>query len=426
MSARPTITVYSHTGKNESNESLPLPAVFTAPIRPDIVNVIHNSVRRNKMQARGVSTLAGHQTSAESWGTGRAVARIPRVGGSGTSRSGQGAFGNMCRGGHMFAPLKVYRKWHQKTNLNERRHAVASALAASAVAPLVMARGHKIEKVSEIPLVVDNLDHKNTRDILKILLNLGLEEELRRVAISKKIRTGKGKMRNRRYVKRRGPLIVHDITEKNVRFGARNLMGVDTCRVQKLNILHLAPGGHVGRLIIWTKKAFQNLKTVFGDYKVAGSEKGGYRLQRHLLNTADLNRLINSDQIQSVIRAPKTVRVHEHKRNPLTNKDEMKKLNPFDETRKQLEQKLQDERHKTRQARQKEKRANKLGQKFISEFKTNVTASQKRDQDVWYAKDSSDEEAADEEEESDGALVEGDEDDDEDEVDEEGRDDRYL
>lgn len=50
---------------------------------------------------------AGHQTAAESWGTGRAVSRIPRVPGGGTHRAGQGAFGNMCRGGRMFAPTKV-------------------------------------------------------------------------------------------------------------------------------------------------------------------------------------------------------------------------------------------------------------------------------------------------------------------------------
>jgi len=55
--------------------------------------------------------------SAESWGTGRAVARIPRVGGSGTSRSGQAAFGNMCRKGRMFAPLKTYRRWHRRVNI---------------------------------------------------------------------------------------------------------------------------------------------------------------------------------------------------------------------------------------------------------------------------------------------------------------------
>jgi large subunit ribosomal protein L4e len=408
MSARPTITVYSHSDKNKSDTSLPLPAVFTAPIRPDIVNTVHNSVAKNKRQARGVSLLAGHQTSAESWGTGRAVARIPRVGGSGTHRSGQGAFGNMCRGGHMFAPLKVYRKWHQKTNLNERRHAVASALAASAVAPLVMARGHKIENISEIPLVVDSLDSKKSKDILKSLLNLGLKDELKRVALSKKIRTGKGKMRNRRYVKRRGPLIVHDISEKEVRFGARNILGVDTCRVQKLNILQLAPGGHVGRLIIWTRKAFENLNEVFGTYKRAGSEKGGYRLQRHTLQSADLSRIINSDQIQSVIRAPKKNSTHLRKKNPLKNKVEMKRLNPFDEKRKELEQQLQADRSKNKKQLLKDRRANKLGGKFISSFKANVNESQKRDEETWYAHDNPD------------VLNEGEGEGDDDDVDEEG------
>lgn len=386
MAARPTITVYSSSDTKHTGESLPLPEVLTAPIRPDLVNVIHNSVARNKRQARGVATNAGLQTSAESWGTGRAVARIPRVGGSGTHRSGQAAFGNMCRGGHMFSPLKTYRRWHQKTNLNERRHAVASALAASAVAPLVMARGHKIESVTEIPLVVDHLNYTKTKDVLAALLRLGLKAELTRVALSKKIRTGKGKLRNRRYVKRRGPLIIHDITEKEIKLGARNLLGVDTCRVQKLNILSLAPGGHVGRLIVWTKKAFENLNTVFGTYKTAGVEKGGYRLQRHLLNTADLSRLINSDQIQSVIRAPRPRVLHTRKVNPLKNKEEMAKLNPFNTQRIALEQKLQNDRTQARKTKAKANR-NKLGQKFINDFKKNVLDSQAKDEVVWYAMD---------------------------------------
>lgn len=47
------------------------------------------SIAKNKRQAYSVAEKAGHQTSAESWGTGRAVARIPRVGGGGTHRSGQ-------------------------------------------------------------------------------------------------------------------------------------------------------------------------------------------------------------------------------------------------------------------------------------------------------------------------------------------------
>ena len=98
----------------------------------------------------------GHQTSAESWGTGRAVARIPRVRGGGTHRSGQGAFGNMCRGGRMFAPTKPWRRWHRRVNINQRRYAIASAVAASGVPALVLSKGHVIEQIPELPLVVSD------------------------------------------------------------------------------------------------------------------------------------------------------------------------------------------------------------------------------------------------------------------------------
>merc|ERR1712078_842305 len=108
-----------------------MPAVFSSPIRPDIVQEVHTSMAKNKRQPYAVNVDAGHQTSAESWGTGRAVARIPRVPGGGTHRAGQAAFGNMCRGGRMFAPTKTWRRWHRRVNLNQKRMAVCSALAAS-------------------------------------------------------------------------------------------------------------------------------------------------------------------------------------------------------------------------------------------------------------------------------------------------------
>src|SRR5205809_7862919 len=85
---------------------------------------------------------------------GRAVARIPRVGGGGTHRSGQAAFGNMCRGGRRFVPTKTWRKWHVKINLNEKRYAIASAVAATAITFLVLARGHRIDQVVEISFVI--------------------------------------------------------------------------------------------------------------------------------------------------------------------------------------------------------------------------------------------------------------------------------
>lgn len=84
--ARPTVNVH---GGEASSSSVPLPAVLTAPIRLDVVAAVHKSIAKNKRQPYAVSPQAGEQTSAESWGTGRAVARIPRVGGGGTHRSGQ-------------------------------------------------------------------------------------------------------------------------------------------------------------------------------------------------------------------------------------------------------------------------------------------------------------------------------------------------
>jgi large subunit ribosomal protein L4e len=125
----------------------------------------------------------GHQTSAESWGTGRAVARIPRVRGGGTHRSGQAAFGNMCRGGRMFAPTKTYRRWHRRVNVAQRRFAVASAIAASGVPSLVQARGHIIDKVAEVPFVVsDKIEsYTKTKEAVGLLKRLNLWDDVERV-----------------------------------------------------------------------------------------------------------------------------------------------------------------------------------------------------------------------------------------------------
>lgn len=99
MASRPVVNIH---GNGEGSSSLPLPAVLTAPIRLDVVAAVHKSIAKNKRQPYAVDPKAGHQTSAESWGTGRAVARIPRVGGGGTHRSGQVSF-------HYIFNLKIIR-----------------------------------------------------------------------------------------------------------------------------------------------------------------------------------------------------------------------------------------------------------------------------------------------------------------------------
>merc|ERR1712159_594910 len=265
---------------------------------------------------------AGYDTAAISWGTGRAVARIPRVPGGGTHRSGQGAFGNMCRGGGMFCPTKTWRRWHRRVNVTQKRHAVVSALAASALPPLVMARGHRIGEVSELPLVISDEAQSvdKTKQALELLKNLGCDEEMKRIADSKKTRSGKGKMRNRRYVMRRGPLVIYK-EDNGIVKAFRNLPGVETASVDSLNLLTVAPGGNFGRFIIWTEGAFKQLNEIYGSLKSGAPAKKGYHLPRAMMENADVARIINSDEVQSALKpkltAPKTFGA---KKNPLTSK----------------------------------------------------------------------------------------------------------
>lgn len=329
--ARPLVAVRKLDAVDSVVEQVVLPAVFTAPIRPDIVHFVHTSMAKNKRQAYAVSVGAGHQHSAESWGTGRAVARIPRVSGGGTSRAGQAAFGNMCRAGRMFAPTKIWRKWHRKINTNQKRFAVASALAASALPSLVLARGHSIEQVAEIPLVLDSgLEAKQrTKDVIAVLRNVGAYADVEKAKASRKVRAGKGKMRGRRHVNRRGPLIVVN-EDAGATKAFRNLPGVEVANVNSLNLLQLAPGGHLGRFVIWTKAAFERLNANWGSVARQSTQKKGYTLPRNVMFNSDVARLINSDEVQSKVRpAIKSVVRAPLKKNPLTNLGARVKLNPY-------------------------------------------------------------------------------------------------
>jgi len=364
MTSRPVVSVYKSDSKAEVTGTVPMPGVFNAPIRNDLVHFVHSELAKNRRQGKGVFFKAGAEHSAESWGTGRAVARIPRIGGSGTSRSGQATFGNMCRKARMFAPLKIWRKWHRRVNITQRRHAVAAALAASAVVPLVMARGHKVENIPELPLVLDTLNVPNAKSLLSALNNSGVGDDLAKVRNNRHRRAGQGKYRNSKFVLRKGPLIVYDDASVTVKRAARNLPGVDVCHVARLNILQLAPGGHLGRLVVFTTGAFKSLNNVFGTHDKNSVDKVGYTMNRNMMTCADLSRIINSDQIQSKLRATRvSVRAHDKtKKNPLKNKAMMNRMNPFAKQQAAAVAKVEADRHAKRAAAVKAKRS-KAGRK---------------------------------------------------------------
>jgi len=189
-----------------------------------------------------------------------------------------------------------------------------------------------------------------TKDAVKALKALGAYEDVSKAADSKKLRAGKGKMRNRRYVSRRGPLVVFN-TDSGISRAFRNLPGVEVAHVDSLNLLQLAPGGHLGRFIVWTQGAFKRLVDNWGTTRSGSVTKSGYRLPRPQMANSDLTRIINSDEIQSKVRPViPSVRTYRRRKNPLTNLGVHVKLNPYALALRRSEVLAQESRNKAREA----------------------------------------------------------------------------
>jgi len=153
-------------------------------------------------------------------------------------------------------------------------------------------------------------------------------DDVEKVKASRGIRRGSGKARNRRYVQRRGPLVIYNEDSGLVK-AVRNIPGVDTVNVSRLNLLQLAPGGHLGRLCVWTQSAFERLDSLYGTQTKNSAEKTDYHLPRPVMNQADVTRIINSDEIQSKLIARRQPLRIQRKKNALRNLGVMNKLNPF-------------------------------------------------------------------------------------------------
>ncbi|MBP2133170.1 large subunit ribosomal protein L4e [Methanomicrobium sp. W14] len=229
-----------------------LPAVFDEPYRPDLIKNAVLAIQSTRYQPHGVNPYAGIKTSAESWGSGRGVAQVPRINnGSRVARIPQAV------GGRAAHPPKTEKNLVRKMNKQEKKKAIRSAIAATTKEELVIARGHKFE--GKVPFVFDDSFEslEQTKDIVKALEQNGLYADVIRSRNSRNIRAGRGKLRGRRYKQSKSLLIV---TGDAPLRAARNLAGVDAVSVEELNTEHLAPGTHAGRLTVWTVSAVKKLE----------------------------------------------------------------------------------------------------------------------------------------------------------------------
>ena len=237
---------------NASGE-VELPSVFEEEYRPDIIKRTVLAAQANRLQPYGPHFYAGMNTSAQSWGPGHGVSRVPRL------KNGRKAAGiPMAVGGRRSHAPQPNKDNTEKVNKKERRKAIRSAIAATASAGLVEARGHKFSR--ELPVVAKNeLESlEKTSDVIKFLMAAGLWDDVMRAKNGRHIRAGKGKLRGRKFRGRKSVLIVAG-NDGGLGKAARNLPGVDFVTVERLNAELLAPGTKAGRLTVWTESSLEKL-----------------------------------------------------------------------------------------------------------------------------------------------------------------------
>jgi len=246
--------------QGESTGNITLPTVFSTPLRPDVIKRAVLAIQSSRLQPQGRDPMAGKRTSAESRGTGSATARVPRIKGG----SGRAAFAPSTVKGRQPHPPRAEKKILKSIPKKEAKLALFSAIAATAQKETVASRGHKIEAVADIPLIVDNAIEGLTKakEVEEALTKLGVLSDITRVRNSRKIRAGKGKHRGRKMKQAVGPLIVV-VDNKALGNAASNVPGVQVTTVANLNTEMLAPGTHPGRLTLWTNGAIESLDKLY-------------------------------------------------------------------------------------------------------------------------------------------------------------------
>ena len=242
-------TIYTLEG--DDGGELDLPEVFETTYRPDLIRRAVLAAQANRKQAYGADEYAGMRTPAESFGSGRGMAHVPREGGRGRRVP-------QTVGGRRAHPPKAAKDQGLDLNDKERAFAIRSAIAATADADLVRERGHEFDADLDLPLVVDDEfeDLTRTRDVVEVLEALGISADIER-ANEATVRAGRGKTRGRKY---RRPTSILFVTSEEPSRGARNLAGADVTTASNLNAEDLAPGTHPGRLTVWTESAIAEVR----------------------------------------------------------------------------------------------------------------------------------------------------------------------
>jgi len=241
---------------------------FSEKVRTDLIQRAFLAEMSETRQPYGSDPEAGLRTSAHYHGLrhykysmmNREMARMPRIHGRVGYMSMTARRVPQAMKGREAHPPKIEKVWYEKINRKEWNKALMSAVAATADKNIVALKGHRIDGVKSLPIIVEDKiqELKKSSEVRKLLLSLGMEKELERSADSK-ARAGRGKMRGRRVKERRGPLIIVS-EDKGIVKAARGISGVEAVKLADLCMMELAPGSKPGRLTIWSQSAVQSME----------------------------------------------------------------------------------------------------------------------------------------------------------------------
>jgi large subunit ribosomal protein L4e len=234
----------------DDDGTVELPSVFDSEFRPDLIQKAVLAAQANRKQDYGAEEYAGMRTPAESFGSGRGQAHVPREGGRGRRVP-------QTVGGRPAHPPKAEKDRSLDINNKERKLAIRSAIAATADPEVVAERGHEFEDDLELPLVVSDEFEEltKTQEAVEALEELGVAADIER-ADETKIRAGRGSTRGRKYTRPKSILFV---TSEEPSRAARNLAGADVTTASEVNAENLAPGADPGRLTVWTESAIEEV-----------------------------------------------------------------------------------------------------------------------------------------------------------------------
>lgn len=258
------VKLFDKSGKEKG--SIEMPKNFSSKIRKDILLKVYEAQKGLFLQETGSKEGAGAQYSASGiskkkrhdWKStyGKGISRVPRkiMSRHGASFNWIGATISGTRGGRKAHAPRSGKNLIKKINKKELLIAFNSALSGT-IDSKSLEDKYKIKTESGF-VFEDKILVLKTKEFVKTMKRV-FGGTFDKVLKSKKIRSGIGKMRGRKYKSNAGLLFVVG----NDEFMKRN--GVDVVKVSELEIRDLSPNGVPGRLSCYTENAIKEIAKRF-------------------------------------------------------------------------------------------------------------------------------------------------------------------